>query len=115
MGASNVFEAIADDTRRRLLLLLCEREEVAVPDAVLERGPVTSGADDDTDGWEPSRSKQRTEIRLSHVHLPKLVDDGLVEWERGANVVRRGPRFEDVRPVLEVLAENASRVPQEML
>lgn len=38
---------------------------------------------------------------LHHVVLPELEAEGLVEFDRGADQVSRGPRFEDVRPLLE--------------
>lgn len=38
---------------------------------------------------------------LHHVILPELEDEGLVEFDRGDDQVRRGPRFNEVRPFLE--------------
>jgi hypothetical protein len=38
---------------------------------------------------------------LHHVILPELEDEGLVEFDRGDDQVRRGPRFDEVRPFLE--------------
>lgn len=43
------------------------------------------------------------EIRL--VHLPKIADYGFVEWDRDANIVTRGPQFDDLRPLLEIIAD----------
>lgn len=34
-----------------------------------------------------------------HVILPALADDGLVEFERDSDTVRRGPQFAEKRPV----------------
>lgn len=36
-----------------------------------------------------------------HVHLPELEAAGLVEFDRRADEVRRGPRFDERRSVLE--------------
>lgn len=33
----------------------------------------------------------RLEIRMIHVHLPKLDDAGVVEWDRETTEVRKGP------------------------
>ncbi len=38
---------------------------------------------------------------LHHVILPELEGEGLVEFDRGDDQVRRGPRFDEVRPDLE--------------
>lgn len=38
---------------------------------------------------------------LHHVILPELEEEGLVEFDRGDDQVRRGPRFDEVRTYLE--------------
>ncbi|WP_436928578.1 DUF7344 domain-containing protein [Halosimplex halobium] len=111
MGASKVFGILSNDRRRRVLLLLCEEESVRVPDAVLTRGATARTAGD---GEARSRLRRQAMVRLYHVDLPKLDAEDLVDWERGSEVVRRGPRFEEVEPVLDTLADNAARIPQEI-
>lgn len=53
-------------------------------------------------------------MELSHVHLPKLEDSGLIEWDSEAGTVSRGPAFEEVEPVLRLLAANADRLPGDL-
>jgi len=43
------------------------------------------------------------DVSMHHVHLPKLVDYGLVEYDEETNRVTRGPNFEDAAEVLELL------------
>lgn len=43
-------------------------------------------------------------LRLHHTHLPKLAGAGYVDWDRDADVVRRGPEFPEVEPLLRMLA-----------
>jgi hypothetical protein len=81
---------LAHERRRQLLTLLLDRadqEEVAIPDSVIQ---------DDAD---------RDAVRLAfhHMHLPKLDECGLVEWDRDAGVVTKGPNFDNVRPLVEVV------------
>ncbi|WP_459191235.1 DUF7344 domain-containing protein [Halosimplex sp. J119] len=113
IGASEVLGLLANDVRRRLLLLLCEHESVRVPDAVLDRDPRSSMTETALDGLR-SRSREHAALRLQHVHLPKLAEADVVEWHRERDVVARGPRFGDVEPMVAVLSENATRVPQEV-
>lgn len=42
-------------------------------------------------------------LRLYHVHLPRLAADGFIEWNRDTRVVTRGARFDELRPLLELL------------
>ncbi|WP_436911418.1 DUF7344 domain-containing protein [Halosimplex marinum] len=114
MGASKIFGLLADDRRRRLLVLLSEGESVDVPDAALDRGgPSASGCSGERPRTGPP-SPRRAEIRLRHVDLPKLSAAGLVEWEREDDTVRRGPRFDEIEPLLTVLVDNAAEIPQEV-
>jgi len=114
MGASKVFGLLASDRRRRVLLLLCEEESAEVPEAVSCRGdaaaPRTAGGDERA----RSRSRRLRRLRLYHADLPKLAAAGLIDWERGSDRVSRGPRFEEVEPLLDALASSASEVPQEI-
>ncbi|QLH77049.1 hypothetical protein HZS55_06955 [Halosimplex rubrum] len=112
MGASKMFGLLASDRRRRVLLLLCEEEPVSVPDAVQMRGdaarPSANG------GRDHDRSRRQT-VRLYHADLPKLAAANLIEWNRDAETVSRGPRFGEIEPMLDVLGDNAARVPQEVV
>lgn len=93
------FGAVADRHRRRVLVALLEAEDVTlqIPYDVI-------GADDDVEG---------VHLKLVHAHLPKLRDSGAIEWDESTDEVRRGPRFEAVRPLVELLDENAADLPGE--
>jgi hypothetical protein len=43
--------------------------------------------------------------RLHHIHLPKLDDAGLIDWDPRDDIVVRGPAFDEVVPLLEAIAE----------
>ncbi|WP_224332318.1 DUF7344 domain-containing protein [Haloprofundus halobius] len=51
--------------------------------------------------------------QLYHVHLPQLDGVDLVEWDHERELVRRGPRFETVTPVLELLEQLREEFPDE--
>mgnify|MGYP002281222807 CR=1 FL=1 len=80
-----VFSAFAHE-RRRVILRTLSREEPHAVDldtlaaAVCERtGPPNETAEDD---------RKRVRVALRHVHLPKLADSGLVEYDAEAGRVR---------------------------
>lgn len=50
-------------------------------------------------------------IRLYHIHLPKLAAAGFIEWDREANKVEKGPQFEEIRPLLELMEEHRETLP----
>lgn len=88
----DVLSALANVHRRRLLVELREQNPHGeVPDASYGTTP-----------------PDQLEVEMVHVHLPKLADDGFVEWNRETGTVTRGPRFGDLVPVLNLLAEDGS-------
>ncbi|MFB6107593.1 MAG: winged helix-turn-helix domain-containing protein [Haloplanus sp.] len=87
--------ALADPTRRRILLAVAETAPRSA-DALVDRDDAPAGAEDE----------QKRHIRLHHVHLPQLDEAGLVDWDRDRNQVRRGPHFEAVRPILTLLDDD---------
>ncbi|WP_049922863.1 helix-turn-helix transcriptional regulator [Halopiger djelfimassiliensis] len=90
----NIFDALSDVHRRRLLIDLLEHN----PQDVTARA---SGSRAD-----------RTAIRMQHVHLPKLADYGYIEWGAGSGTVTKGPRFDEIRPVLEYLDQHREKLPE---
>jgi hypothetical protein len=76
-----IYESLADETRRTLLQCLTETTgavDVAdVTDYILETSDQPR-----TDGLVA-----RVELRLYHVHLPRLADAGLVQWDADRKTV----------------------------
>lgn len=109
IGNDKAFDALADQRRRRLLVDLLHDDSLLVPhlsgasrellaahESLLEE--YLSGKRD-VDG------ASKTDVRMYHVHLPKLVEYGYVEWEQNAHLVTKGQEFDALRPVLEVVDE----------
>ena len=91
------FDALADVRRRRLLF------------ALEERNPRSDGPPLDR-GLSPD-ALERERLLLRHVHLPKLDAYGYVSWDREAHQVTKGPRFDELRPLLAFLREHADDLP----
>lgn len=97
LHVDTTLKLLTNRNRRRLLLSL------------LARTPDSDGASVLLDTVAADAST--TEIQLLHVHLPMLADAGVVEWAPGRREVATGDAFDDLRPVLELLDENADQLP----
>lgn len=92
-SVGDVFDALADERRRRLLV------------ALLEHNPQPAMPDPPGDAIVADEQLRRLRIDLHHHHLPKLVDLGFVDWDQTTDEVTKGPRFDELRPYLEPLRE----------
>ena len=54
------------------------------------------------------------ETMLFHAHLPSLVDKGYIEWDPDDGVIRRGPNFDEIASLLEVLADHRGELPADL-
>ncbi len=60
----------------------------------------------------PSESDlERSMIEMKHVHLPKLEAYGFIDWDRETHEVTKGPKFEEIRPLIELLEEHQEALP----
>lgn len=115
----DAFDALANEYRRRVLVELLDADrkrvsaltgvsrEIAAADGDLLRKHLSGartvpGADEDL-------------LRAHHVHLPKLDDYGFVEWYRAERVVTTGPRFDEIRPLLEFVADRREADPPDRI
>lgn len=102
MGAlvkfDEALDALGDVRRRELLLALLDRGPYDTPIVV---GDIGSGLGRTADA-----------VAMRHTHLPKLADQGLVEWDRESDEVQRGPNFVAIRPMLELLDGHADELPE---
>jgi len=85
------FDALADEQRREVLL------------AILDKNPRDDRSVTTTVRANEERSRA---TKLHHVHLPKLEEYGLIDWNRGRHEITKGPLFDQIRPLLVFLEEN---------
>ena len=94
--------ALANAHRRRLLVALADRNPLLVDPDILET-------------LSPS-SERGAIVELQHVHLPMLAGARYIDWDRESGVVGQGARFDEIEPLLTVLADNvAASLPDEPL
>jgi hypothetical protein len=48
-------------------------------------------------------------------HLPLLEENGLIEWDRETDVIVRGEQFDEIRPLLTLITEHRSDLPDDWL
>ncbi|WP_440991727.1 DUF7344 domain-containing protein [Haloarchaeobius baliensis] len=103
-GLDSMLDVLSNRYRRRLLVALLdhnpqEGDDPQVPDDVRL-------GDEELD---------QLMIELRHVHLPKLAESGFVDWDRETNTIQTGPRFEEIRPLLELMVAHADELPDDWL
>jgi len=78
-------------------------------------GLLAATADDDLPvqigELERDAAERAFHVSMHHVHLSKLEAQGLVDTDVGADAVTTGPRFDETRPLLELIEEHGSRLP----
>jgi hypothetical protein len=95
----SVLDAVSNVYRRRVLVEILEDGQAYVPDRLRY---VANGG-----GIDPEELR----IELFHVHLPKLDASGFVEWDPDRREVRRGPRFDEVAPLLKLMNDHRDELP----
>ena len=97
----NTFDALADKHRRELLV------------ALLEENPQQDTIQIAAHGDRGMRgTDHRLRMAMYHNHLPKLVDYGFIRWNDDTHEVVKGPRFEEIQPLLELVVDYAENYPR---
>ena len=95
----DAFRALADRERRRLLVSL------------LEKNP-QQGLQVPEDVHEDERDLELFQAEMFHSHLPLLEQLGFIRWNRDEDEVVKGPRFDEIRPLLDLLHTHRDEIPQ---
>lgn len=112
LGNDDAFDALADRRRRQLLVDLLYHDPQPVPE-LSDPSRELLAANESLLGEFLSGDREiddadKTAVRMYHVHLPKLVEYGYVEWDRDADAVSKGTEFDAIRHLLEMIDEEAS-------
>lgn len=54
---------------------------------------------------------ERGRIVLYHVHLPKLDESGYIERNEPDETIRKGPRWDEIEPLLELIHSHLRELP----
>lgn len=52
---------------------------------------------------------------LANVQLPNLEEYGFIECNQDANEVVKGPMFDEIRPLLELLKDHEDELPEDWM
>ena len=96
----DALDALGDTQRRNLLISLLES---TAPEEI------TAGLDDSEQDTMDSL------IRMRHVHLPKLAAYGIIEGDKKTDNVTKGPAFDEIKPLLELLVAHEDELPADWL
>lgn len=100
--ADDVLDALGAAPRRKLLVALLETNSRTVsPSRVADAEPEADVVD--------------RLVKMNHVHLPKLEAYGFIDWDPETHGVSRGRNFDEVRLLLELLADHEDELPQDWL
>ncbi|MXR19323.1 hypothetical protein [Halobacterium bonnevillei] len=91
----SMMDALTSPTRRSILMTLL--------------GGTTETS---IDTLERRLNYENERIGLRHLHLPKLASSGYIEWDIQTDTVSRGPRFTEVEPLVQLLEEYETALPE---
>lgn len=97
--ADDLFEALSNPYRRQLLVALLEHN----PQDDHDRDPLDLVSDD----IEPDV----LELHLLHSHLPKLEEMDFITWDRETNEISKGPDWDEIKPLLELIDNHQDELP----
>lgn len=52
---------------------------------------------------------------LRHFHLPEMEDKGFVEYDREDNLITKGPNFDEIEPLVELIDRHSDELPDDWL
>jgi hypothetical protein len=94
----DALETLASPYRRQLLVALTEHNP----------------QDDDRDPLNIETATAEPEVlesELVHKHLPKLESRGYIEWDRESKKISRGPDWDEIGPILELIHDQRDELP----
>lgn len=93
-GMDRIVNVLRNRQRRRTLMGLAAGRVSATTD-VMMRGT----------------NVEEVESDLEQTHLPMLEEEGYIVWDRESGEISKGPRFDEIEPVLKLLEEHADELP----
>ena len=99
-----IFHILQTQRRRDALRYLKDNEGPVEMRTLAEQ--VAAWENDTTVAELSSDERQRVYIALYQSHLPKLAEEGIIEYEKGRGIVERGPVADQFDPYLDAPAED---------
>lgn len=96
-----IFEIIKNERRRRVLEYLDETDEetVALGDLAEHIAALENGT---TERALSAQQRKRVYVGLYQCHLPKMMESGIVEFDKNRGTIAVGPNVDQLGPYLDV-------------
>ena len=98
-----LFDALSNVHRRRLLV------------ALLEHNPQKDEITVSEDVHEGEKVLEILQAEFYHSHFPQLEEAGFIRWKQDSHEVVKGPRFDEIQPLLELMRDHADELPDDWL
>ncbi|WP_224448996.1 hypothetical protein [Haloprofundus salilacus] len=102
LSFDETLDALAHVQRRKLLV------------GLLDHNPQNDTPVVIADSADEATSLERL-VKMHHVHLPKLEEYGLIVWNEDKHEVSKGKNFDEIKPLLELLATHEDELPPDWL
>ncbi|WP_340097695.1 DUF7344 domain-containing protein [Salinibaculum salinum] len=101
---NKLHQILASQERRMVLYSLMDAPKE-------RRMPLPEAAMPPESSWDPEQIR----IHLKHNHLPQLADAGYVRWECDPFCVQRGPHFEEVAVIFNLIHDSIDQFPRSLI
>ncbi|MFP8888912.1 hypothetical protein ACLI4U_03980 [Natrialbaceae archaeon A-CW2] len=91
------------DWRRRHLLYALQGKRCLTVETLLSDVYGTDRIGDARSSADGEQRRREQRISLLHNHLPRLADEGIIEYDPRNQDIVRGPRFGSVEPLLDTM------------
>ena len=87
-----MMRVLANPYRRQLLAALLEEKPQEALNLLIPEDVHTG-----------EKELERLQTQMLHNHLPRLEEMGVIRWDAETQTVSKGPRFREIRPLLELM------------
>ena len=94
-----MFAALRNHSRRRLLV------------ALLDHNPQEDSVKPSKAAHVGEKDLEVLQAKMYHKHLPTLEAAGFIRWDRENHEVVKGPKFDEIRPLLELIHNHRDELP----
>lgn len=96
-----MLNALSHVSRRRIL------------DSLRTHNPRATGEFEERSFWPEGTDEDEISIALHHTHLPCLEEAEVIDWNSETGTVFKGPKFDEIRPLLRLMQDHESKLPDD--
>ena len=104
VSLNELFKMLSHEHRRRILMAVAR--DSPQDDEITSKSVANEHEKDDD-------ATKLLKQQLYHVHLPKLDEARLIDWDRDSGLITRQPRFEEIEPLLRLMSDHRDELPDD--